>query len=320
MRNSPTLPKVSIGVPVYNGERFLRVALDSLLGQTFEDFELIISDNASTDATESICREYADRDTRVRYYRNSVNQGAAWNFNRVAELGRSEYFKWAMADDACEPEFVARCVAALDDDPTVVLSCSKTLFIDENGVPLETLDPGWNLESAAPFERLRAAIYAGGHWANADALQGVVRRSAWKRTRLMPRYQGGDKRPLAELSLIGRFHEIPEYMLLRRVHGASSGSNNPEFAKNRTESTDWMVEFFKASRFQILLPTWNLLADHIRIVAGSGLPLSHKIKLIGAVLKVGKWHRRYLINEVGRAFGAVRLPRWSQRLFANIVP
>src|SRR5262245_31410059 len=117
-------PRVSIGVPVYNGERYLRECIDSILGQTFRDFELILSDNASTDATRTICEAYATRDPRVRYYRNEQNLGACRNFNRCVELARGDYFLWAAHDDAIAPEYLARCVEALDRDPSVVLSHS----------------------------------------------------------------------------------------------------------------------------------------------------------------------------------------------------
>ena len=110
-------PRVTLGVPVFNGGPFLPETLDSLLNQTFSDLEVVISDNASTDRTEEICRAYAARDPRVRYYRNDVNRGAAWNHNRVFELARGEFFKWSAADDLCAPEFLTLCVAALDRDP-----------------------------------------------------------------------------------------------------------------------------------------------------------------------------------------------------------
>ena len=107
-------PRVSIGMPVFNGENYLAEALDSLLTQTFSDFELIISDNASTDKTEEICRAYAVRDQRIRYFRNQENLGASRNYNRVFELSSGEYFKWAAHDDLCAPEFLGRCVDVLD--------------------------------------------------------------------------------------------------------------------------------------------------------------------------------------------------------------
>ena len=92
-------PRISIGMPVYNGEQFLAGALDSVLTQDFEDFELIISDNASEDGTQKICLDYAARDRRIRYYRNEMNIGGSRNHSRVFELSAAEYFKWAHYDD-----------------------------------------------------------------------------------------------------------------------------------------------------------------------------------------------------------------------------
>src|SRR5579872_4758271 len=121
-RVSASHPRVTIGVPVFNGEAFVAETLKSLLNQTFTDFEIVISDNASTDGTGQICQTYAARDPRIHYYRSDVNRGAAWNHNRVFELAKGEYFKWNSADDLCAPEFLARCVASLDDDPAAVMA------------------------------------------------------------------------------------------------------------------------------------------------------------------------------------------------------
>src|SRR4051794_35048945 len=110
-------PQVSIGLPVFNGERYLASALDCLINQDFDDFELIISDNASTDATESICRDYAEKDKRIRYFRNEANIGATQNYNRVFELASGEYFKWASHDDECHPSLIRRCLETFAESP-----------------------------------------------------------------------------------------------------------------------------------------------------------------------------------------------------------
>ena len=123
------MPRVSIGIPVYNGGRFIKEAIDSILAQTFEDFELILSDNASTDETEEICKEYATLDRRIRYYRNEENLGAAKNYNRVFELSNGEYFKWASHDDLCAPEYLERCIAALCPPPPGVSQTDKHPFL-----------------------------------------------------------------------------------------------------------------------------------------------------------------------------------------------
>ena len=110
------LPQVSIGMPVYNGEKFIREALDSLLAQTFTDFELIISDNASMDGTEAICREYAERDQRIRYVRQAENRGPAANFRFVLDEAVGEYFMWAAADDVWTSRFIENCSQMLIND------------------------------------------------------------------------------------------------------------------------------------------------------------------------------------------------------------
>ena len=131
-------PRVSIGLPVYNGEKYLRAALDCILRQDYADFELVICDNASSDGTEAICREYAARDGRIRYTRNETNIGASGNYKRVFELSRAEFFKWASHDDTFHPSLVRRCMEVFATAPTdTVLVCSRADIIDEAGKRME---------------------------------------------------------------------------------------------------------------------------------------------------------------------------------------
>lgn len=239
-------PRVSIGLPVYNGENFLIEALQSLLAQTYKNFELIISDNASTDRTPDICRSYADHDRRIRYYRQEENRGAAWNYNRVFELSRGKYFKWAAHDDICSPTFLGHCVEVLDHYPDVVWCHSKSTHIDPNGRPLvapyggdisyTTVNP-YDLacqymtqterkgsrptrESKHAHQRFRSVLLGTG---NLDVF-GLMRADAMRKTRLQRPYYGGDKVFIAELSLLGRFKEIPETLFFSRVHPEGSGA------------------------------------------------------------------------------------------------
>ncbi len=290
--------KLTIGMPVYNGEPFIREALDSLLAQTYKDFELIISDNASTDGTEAICREYVQRDPRVKYRRGDVNRGAAWNFNHVVDVATAPLFKWAAADDLHEPEFVARCVAALEEVPDAVAAYAKAVFIDETGQRGDAYDPGWDLRQSNPSERMRVVILMGGHWVNADPLFGVMKTDALRRTRLMPRYQGGDKRPIGELSLQGKIVEVPEHLLLRRRHRNASNANNPAAFKYDASSVDWMREFFKGPTWQINLPSWTLLADHLRTIWTSHLRVADKLRLTGVIAHACSWYRFFLLGEL----------------------
>jgi len=296
-------PTLSIGLPVYNGERFLKQALDSLLAQTYSDFELIISDNASTDRTEEICRDYVVKDPRVRYSRNTKNIGVGSNFNRVFELSIGEYFKWASADDLCEPEHLSRCLSVLKNDKAVVLVCSKTRFVDEVGRTLNLTDPGWNLQIESAHDRLRYVIGAG-HWVNPH--YGVIRATALAKTRLMPSYPGGDYRLLAELSLLGKFVEIPEYLFVRRVHpGASS--------QNVTKIT-WTIEYHTGSRSIVCFPFWYLSFDYLITILKSKLVLSQKASLFAAVLRGMWWHHNRLFEELQFGF-AFYWARWKQNRF-----
>ncbi len=295
-------PRVSIGLPVYNGERFLQQALDSLLAQTYADFELIISDNASTDGTEAICRAYAGKDRRVRYYRNTKNLGVGRNFNLVFELSRGEYFKWASADDLCRPEHVTRCIDVLDNDDTVVLSYPRARFIDENGRLLEIDDPGWDLRSERAHERLRYALLAG-HWINAH--YGLIRADALAGTRLMPSYPGGDHRLIAELTLKGKFVEIPEYLFFRRFHPGASSQNTEQFS--------WTMEFHTGNTDQISFPLWNVNLDNMITIIRSDLIVRYKFSLVEAVLRDMWWRHERLLRELRIGLMFYR-HRFSRRL------
>lgn len=292
------LPRVTVGLPVFNGARYLPRTLQSILSQSFKDFELIVSDNASTDETEDICRTHARGDRRVRYVRHSENRGAAWNHNCLIELAEGSFFKWAGADDLYEPEFLSFCLKELDSDPDAVLAYPRTVAIDECGAKLYEYSPGWELLSDSPCERLRAVILKGGHWVNADPVGGVIRMDALRRTRLMPSYLGGDKRPLGELSLMGKFIEVPQYLLRRRFHPNSSGMRNP-FAKGYDAiEVTWMVSFFHGTELTAYLPSWTLLRDHLSTVRTSTLPVAQKLRLTSAFLKACYWYKKIYIGEL----------------------
>ena len=223
-------PTVSVGIPVYNGAKFLASALDSLLSQTFTDIEIIISDNASTDLTPEICRRYASRDGRIRYVRQKHNQGAAWNFCEVYKLSVGRYFKWAAADDICSPTYIERCVDVLDRDPTVVCCHSRTRKIDRDGNPLEHLpDPTivmsrfpkrcMNGSSRYTARRYLDVLLTSGWGARCF---GVIRSEALRNSQLILPTFGSEKVLMAELSLIGRYHDLPETLWYQRVHGDAS--------------------------------------------------------------------------------------------------
>lgn len=212
-------PVLSIGLPVYNGENYLREAIDSLLSQTFDDFELIISDNASTDRTSEICQYFMGKDKRIRYFRSETNLGMHKNWNRVFELSSGKYFKWAAHDDLYAPQFLAKCVDILNQDKTMVLCSTRTKIIDEAGNFLRDYDVFVKTDSFSPHDRFYNML-AVDHWC--FQIFGVIRSDVLAETPLHGYFFGSDRNLLAELSLRGRVYEVPEYLFLRRDHIAAS--------------------------------------------------------------------------------------------------
>jgi len=208
-------PRLSIGLPVFNGERFLAAAIGSVLDGSFTDWELIISDNASTDGTEAIGRGFAAQDGRIHYLRNATNVGPLPNFNQVFRASRGEYFKWLAYDDLCGPDLLSRCVEVLDRDPTIVLCSGRFVEIDEHGRSIGEQPYRLDLASTRPHVRLGQLMRtAMGH----AILFGVIRASVLRRTRLLATYHGSDRALLAELTLNGRLWEIPEMLWSSRDH------------------------------------------------------------------------------------------------------
>ncbi len=227
-------PKVSIGVPVYNGQRYLEYALRSLLAQTYSDFELIICDNASTDQTAKICQDFASTDPRVKYHRNEKNIGANPNFNRVLELAGGEYFRWAAYDDICQPTYLQRCVEALNADPEASLAHTRTAIIDDTGRRIDT-DPttlainGLTVEDVQdPPRRLSSNCHVARYndilirtkWC--FEIFGLFRTETVRLTGGMGDFYGTDKVLLSTVALQGKFIEINEELFLRRHHAGQS--------------------------------------------------------------------------------------------------
>ena len=264
-------PRISIGMPVYNGENFLQQGLDSILAQTYEAFELVISDNASTDRTEEICRAYAQNDRRIRYYRHENNRGPAWNYNYVFELSTGEYFKWSAHDDLYTPDFLSKCVEVLDRDSTVVLCYSKTKFIDENGKILSEYSYHIDTDHPKPQERFRSLVCVNHKVHAAVEIFGLTRTAILKTTPLIGYYARGDSVLLVQLSLFGRFYEIPEYLFFNRDHSNRSVKEKQfQIARGRTRvaqligagplpPTEW---FDPSKKGRIVFPEWRLLWEY----------------------------------------------------------
>lgn len=256
--------RVSIGLPVFNGENYIRDAIDALLDQTFTDFELIISDNASTDRTREHCLAYAAADRRIRYVRNDRNIGGSANYGRVFALSSGEYFQWAAHDDVCRPEFLARCVEALQRDPSVVLAYPRTRTIDAAGTPGKKWEPRPGLASPVLHQRFREALRPPDGLGSlfrtpTFPLSGLIRSSVLARTLLFGRSPFPDLPLLAELCLYGPFHEVPEFLFFCREHQQRSMRADDELEPRQ------MVEWSDPTGARkVIFPVWRLLGEFLR--------------------------------------------------------
>ncbi|HKE45069.1 MAG TPA: glycosyltransferase family A protein [Steroidobacteraceae bacterium] len=273
--------QVTIGIPVYNGERFLRQALDGLLAQSFTDFVVVISDNASTDGTRAICEEYAGRDARISYVAHAANRGAVWNFNQVAELAASPLFMWHAADDVAAPRYLESCVAGLAASPSAVLAYTVAGIIDEDGQPMPHESRPLDLASPLVAQRFTACL-SPFHYSE-NVFYGVVRTDCLKRTQLHGDFAGGDRALSAELSLYGPFVRIDE----------------PLFSRRQTRpQTQAQVAFYNTGRQEVSLREWQILRQNLRSVRRSPVPLSSRPALYGALLRRCARHAPLYVNEL----------------------
>jgi glycosyltransferase involved in cell wall biosynthesis len=293
------MARISVGIPVYNCERFVAQSIEAILAQTFTDFELVVSDNASTDGTEQICREYAARDTRIRYFRQPTNIGGPANFRYVFGVGRGEYQKWTTADDYWAPTFLDRAVRVLDQHPDVVLCYSKTQLIDIAGQPLEIYEDNLHLIEDSGRARFLTLMRIIG-LCHADL--GLIRRSAMQRTRLMTNERHCDVHFVAELALYGKFWLLPEPLFYRRKHVGSSSWDLNDETRQRNYYDPARIDRFG-------LHTWRKYARLSGAVLRSPIPAGDKASLLATIGRWMAWDRSQLWQDLATLGGVHRAAR-----------
>ncbi len=317
------MPSLDLGLPVYNGAQFIGPAIESILQQTFRDFTLTILDNASTDETQDICNAFVAQDSRVRYRRRDTNVGARRNFNDAFYAGDGKYFKWCAHDDLLEPTYLEACLAVLEADGDVVLCHARTELISITGDPL-LADPtveefvDWRGvarsvrpvkgrgASPDPYRRFVSIVC---HTSRAFDIFGVVRRDALAQTKLVRSYYGSDITLLAELSLHGRFHEIPETLFYKREHAGQSRSLRTAAARSK-----WMDPRNPPWHSLILgRNTWSLTGAVLR----SSIPTAKKIQCLGLLIAIINWLAP--LKLVGVDVKAMQRQRRARELSANPV-
>ncbi len=289
MTTSATNPRLSIGMPVYNGEDFIAEAIRSHLDQDFADFELVVSDNCSDDSTPEIVKEIAAVDGRIRYERNDRNVGGPANFNRCFRLTNGELFRWAAADDRIEPGYLSAVVGLLDEHPDAVIGHSQSLLIDPDSVPMLQMDQGWlggdgyleaitltppandqRFESASPHRRVDAVVNNNHrHF----FIFGIMRRSAMMQTRLHGPFYGGDRTLLVELAMRGTFRKVDEPLFASRSHAKNSGRNGMNFDE------------LKEHGAQDLTFASQVLRGYVTGVRSAGADRAEELRCLGVIAK-----------------------------------
>jgi glycosyltransferase involved in cell wall biosynthesis len=274
-------PRVSFGLPVWNGEASIRKCLDSLLAQDFTDFEVVVSDNASTDGTGQILSEYAARDPRIRVSRNRENIGAIENFNLVFRRSRGEYFRWIGVTDWLEPNYASRCVEALDADPKAVLVTTYFRFHRSDGTSTCEKYLGERVDSERPerrFSRMLWFYQAGA--AKYDPIYSLIRRDALERTRLVWMMDWGDRMMGAELSLLGRFQHVPECLAHR----------TKESTRRRPDHTEVLSRYHPTRHRELSATPSKIFKGMLSIIRSA--PLSRRQRLYCQLAAVALFFKR----------------------------
>lgn len=281
-------PLVSIGLPVYNGEEFLAKSIASLLGQTYRNIELIISDNASTDGTAGICQAFARNDPRVRYSRLPENIGGVRNHSRVIELAQGEFFMWASCDDLWLPEYVAECLKPLLADPRTVVAYAINTTIDTQDRVTGALPPGPVLSVDDPAIRFRHLIdiYIG-----IQPFYGVIRMSALRKVRRLQLHPGFDRIAFAELGLYGKLQKVEQPIYLRRLHENQSVGAYPSLRSryrwiDPARNPRWVLPHFEY--------LWGFFVAAMRAAPGMRVRLRCMVEL----LRWSVWRRKELLSDI----------------------
>lgn len=262
-------PRVSLGIPVYNGEKYLEETLNSILAQTYTDFELVISDNGSTDRTQQICEQYAQKDPRVKYFRNAKNIGIAPNYNRAFELCSGEYFKWTDYDDLLQPDFVLKCIEGLDKNPSAAVCFPKTRLIDENSKFVNDFEPPDEASSPKPHIRFKSLLLDPDHIVSQAS--GLMRAELVRKTVMHGSYPCSDEVFLAHLALLGDFVEIPDRLFYYRIHPRQS-------TKGVLASERSRVKFFDTSlEGKVVLIKWLYLKNCLIAIKTSPISVIQKL-------------------------------------------
>lgn len=292
-----SVPAVSICLPVYNGENYIAEAVESMLAQTFTDFELIITDNASTDHTAEICRKFAEADPRVRYHRNERNLGGARNQAIAVELSRGRFVRLSAHDDKMAPTHIQECIAALEKRPDAVIAFSGTILINEVGAEVARYCSTRGTADT-PSRRFGELIIRDHH---CDAIYGVMRGDILRSVKPMENFIDGDKVFLCRLAFHGPFVSVDQPLFYKRFHPKNWVGN----------WRDRMAWYNPDAKGKATFPNWLELRSYTSAVAAAQIPLTERLRSGALVIR---WAVRYAPNLAKDILvSATSLVPWMRR-------
>jgi glycosyltransferase involved in cell wall biosynthesis len=280
-------PLVSIGMPVYNGGEEMCEAIESIRAQTLADFELIVSDNASTDDTPAIIERYTRSDPRVRYVRIAKNVGVNPNYCHVFRLSRGTYFKWASSNDLLDATFLARCVAELERDPSIALCFSNTGLFTASIADARPYEDNLDLVGSDPVSRFDHVI---ADMRLNNALNGVVRSSVLRRTALIPDYDPSDVVLIAEIALNGKIRRLEDTLFFRRMSAASATK-----LKSREEL---MSTYYVNKSFGTYFPAIRQTGGYLGATVRAPLSVRDRLRMLRRVGRSAYWDLRNVLRGV----------------------
>jgi glycosyltransferase involved in cell wall biosynthesis len=287
------LPMVTVGLPLFDGKRWIGQAVEAILAQSFGDFELLISDNCSTDGSYEICESYARKDSRIRLLRNRRNVGVTENFNITCRMAAGRYFKYASCNDLCAPDFLLRCVEVLEAHPDVVVCHPRTRRMMEDTGECEDYTPTLHLMSDNPLERMITYLESVGL---NNAIQGLIRLDVLRRIPLLEQYFGSDINLMAELSLYGKFYQVPDFLFYRRVGRQTlSAMRTPEEVAN----------LLVPGKTRLYWQDWKSMVAFSMIGFRAPLGFRDRLKLWRYVGRRWRFARHGLFAEIGEAMKTV---------------
>ncbi len=294
-------PRISIGIPAYNSAKHIAFTLESLLAQSFGDFELIISDNASTDSTRDVVEGYARLDARIRYVRHPSNIGANPNYSHVARVARGEFFKWSSSSDWCAPNFLERCVNEMLAHEDTVLVAPRTWLFQDSLDKSEAYDRDISVLGETPSTRL-AQMYSA--LALNNAMNGLIRMAALRSTRLIDSYRGADIVLMGHLALLGKFRLLNERLFYRRMEQttATALQDNAGMWKHHYPERSART-LFQGSKRQ-LGRTWAAVS--------APMPIAEKLRTLRHVAKICYWESRFLWEDLRGVWQYVMKKQWPE--------